>query len=168
MRLSTKAKELLDKREISELQALPFGELISPSDYQQYESYCKNPISAIPPEHSVSPDLTDPLFLSSLVDAAVVASGQIYSQVSIEQLRPQEGKLLCPLNRSVLTPCNGEEIFVRLPQVDVAVNWFRQLKSEAVNPSHFNLFLKVSSSKLRIIITSVEGRNMASVKQLSF
>ena len=167
MRLSIKAKKLLDENKVAELQALPFVELIHPSCLEDYKRDCGNPLPAINEYQSATIDLQDAVYIKTIENAVVVSSGQIYSQATMDDLFTAKGTHQCPLTREVLkTSCyNSTEpkaSFVKLPQVDRAINYFRAIRDAAKlakDPSHLfteyvQIGLKVSGCKLRIEITS--------------
>lgn len=166
MRLSDQAKQLLDTNKILELQALPLENLLHPADYAAYLRICAQPVPDS--NHSVAIELLDPVLLAGLVDAVVVSSGHIYSQSTIESLQKNGMPLTCPYTRAVLTqnaygPDENKASFVHLPQVDAAVAAYRSLLQIAMQPrsEHYALNFKVSSTKLRILISSSTKDNLA-------
>lgn len=140
MRLSSEAQALLIANRIDELEKVPFFRLIHPEDYAEYQRCMANPLSSVEPEDSFPEALCDALSLEGFENAVVISNGQIYSERSVQALlvamKPPAMSFLCPETRveipiGTIGPVEPKRTFVRLPQIDAALEAFRRLLEEA-------------------------------------
>ena len=131
MLISEMARNLLQNAGLDALQQLPYHQLLSEGTRQEIVEVFKQRAPDL--HESTGPVVHDALCLSTLAEACVVSSGQVYSQASVEDLfrAAGSGEVRCPLTREVLTRdiAGPGQHYVLLPKLDEAIQLVRQLRT---------------------------------------
>ena len=131
MMLSEHARSLLSRGQIDELQALSYYQLLSDDARQEIVEVFKQRAPDL--HESTGPVVHDPILLSTLSDACVVSSGQVYSKEVIDELFRAAGNrhVRCPLAREVLIKniAGPGQHYVLLPKLDEAIRIIRELRA---------------------------------------
>jgi hypothetical protein len=192
MRLSDLAKNYLDTGRIYDIASLSFEELVHPSDLAAYQTALAAPLANLNDDDSVAPDFVCPVLGATLSETVAVSSGQLYSQQSVQALLDSGRALRCPITRAPLVRMGGvlQQYFVRVPQVDAAIERLRHSRQEALSQeeiaselssattpscldlligSHVAVALKmiVSSNKIRLVIVPLTGLFRDSMKPIA-